>query len=138
MADKEDTGNGASITFGTTAFTGKFTQLDPGEKTLGDIEDTHLGTTGNKTYRPEDLVEPGELTGMVQFSSDTALPALGTVETVTLTFPIPAGLTTAATYAGTAYIKRFKVPTLENNTLQMAEITVKWTGKTGPTFTVAS
>lgn len=138
MANKEDTGNSASITFGTTGFTGKFTQLDPGEISIGDIEDSNLSTSGEKTYRAEDLSEPGELSGTVQFSSDVAIPGLGAAETVTVTFPQTTGLTTAATYAGTGYIKRFKLPTLENNVLQVAEIGVKWDGKTGPTFTAGS
>ena len=131
-----DTGNAATITFATSSFTASFTDLDPGELTKEDLDTSHLGTTGQKTYKATDLVEPGELTATFFFDSSDSLPGLGTSETVTVTFPNNG--TTAATIAGTGYIKRIKYPPLRNGELQQAELTVKWDGLTDAAFTAES
>lgn len=133
-----DTGNSASIVFATTAFAGQFTEIDPGESTLDKIEDSHLGTTGKKTFQPSDLEDPGVLKGIVQFNSGTALPARGTVETATLTYPLRSDQSVAATLAGTGFFSKVGRPKTVNGQLMQVEIEFTWDGKTGPTFTPAT
>ena len=133
MAGETDTGNGATLTL-STGTTGDFEQIDPGESTMGTVEDSHLGTSGEATVRPADLIEPGEVTGTYQWSADETPPVLGSVVTATVTWPLVSG-TTAANKAGTAIVTRVKYPSFSNNELQKAEITLKWDGKTGPTYT---
>ncbi len=133
MANEEDTGNGATLTL-STGTTGNFEQIDPGEETIGTVEDSHLGTTGNETHRPADLGSPGEITGTYQWSADESPPVKGSVVTATVTWPLVSG-TTAANKAGTGIVTRVKYPPFSNNELEKAEITVKWDGKTGPTYT---
>ena len=137
MANNEDTGNGATLTL-STGTTGNFEQISPGEQTATPIEDSHLGTTGNSTFRAADLYDEGEVSGTYQWSSDEAPPTPNSTVTATVTWPTPSGLSTPANKAGTAIITRVKHPELVNNELQKAEITLKWDGKTGPTYTAAT
>ncbi len=139
MTFNADTGNGASMTLGTTSFVGQYTELDPGEDKLGALEDSYLATTNRKTYIAEDLVESGEIKGTTQFDTGAAVPTLnGVPETITITFPLRSGQTTPATLAGTGFLQKFSRPKLMNNTIMMSEIEVKWNGKTGPVFTPGS
>ena len=131
------TGNGLTLSFPTSGFTGQFISADLGEKTLEALLDSHLGTTGNKTYSPDDLTEPGELTGTLFLNATTAEEDLGQVETCTATLPITEGSnTTNATLAGTGFLRRYKRANAQNGELMQCEFTFKWDGKTGPTFTV--
>lgn len=133
-----DTGNTATWTFGTTSFSVNAERINGGEKTLESIEDSHLGTTGNKTFIPSDLTDDGEIQVEFQYDGGIAEPALGAVETGTMTFPILAGDSAGATLAGTGFLTNFRRPTLENGQKQMGSFTFKWDGKTGPTFTAGS
>lgn len=133
-----DTGNGATLTLGTTGYVGQYEEIDPGEDKLGKIEDSFLGTTVRKTFVPEDLVDSGEIKGNTQFNSGASIPSLGTVETATITFPLRPGQSTPATLAGTGFLTKFTKPKLMNNTKQMSEVEFTWNGKTGPTYTPGS
>ena len=73
----------------------------------------------------------------IQYDSDVQ-PTLKTIEIITITYPVPDGLSNGATMAGTGWIKMFTTADLANNELQIATIMVAFDGKTGPTFTVAS
>lgn len=132
-----DTGHGATAVFSITAITSSFTSIDVGNKAKGKIETTHLGTTGNKTFMPEDLDDPGEVTIPYHFDAEAAEPATGSVETLTVTLPLAPGQTTAATLAGTGFITNVKRPNLQTNTIQDGSITFAFDGLTGPTFTPA-
>ena len=133
-----DTGHGATVTLATTGLSLNWTSIDLGEETINDVEQTHLGTTGYREYRPGDLKEPGEVVIPFQWDSEAAQIAVGTVESLTFTFPTATGQSTAATYAGTGYIKRVKRPNLQTDTIQDGELTVKFDGITGPTYTAAT
>ena len=66
-------------------------------------------------------------------------PPLGGVEeTITITFPVPAGMTNGATLAGKGIVHKRRTADLKNNELMMGKFSVKWTGTTGPTYTAAS
>lgn len=132
------TGHGAAITFGTTSFTAAFTGITGAERTVEDIPDHDLSTTGSETFRPSDLVNEGEFTCTFYCDSEDAYPAVGTVETITVTFAQQTGETAAATDVGTGYIKRVKKADHATGEMMTGELTVKWDGKTGPTYTAAT
>jgi hypothetical protein len=129
-----DTGHGGTITFATSARALNWLTIDPGERSRPPIDITHLAST-TPTYMVGDLEEPGEMTVTFQWdpAGSTAWYATSTVtETVTITWPVAPGGTTAATYAGTGMVTRIKFPTLQTNQVQTGELTVKWAGGTTP------
>lgn len=132
-----DTGNSATVTFGTTGFTARYTGIGQTEQTIPDINKSALATTEFEEYMPGDLTEPGEFECEFQYDPNLR-PSVGTVETITITYPVPAGLTNGATMSGTGYIKKRVLPELKNNTLMLGKLGVKWDGVTGPTFTNAT
>lgn len=138
-----DTGLGGTISFATSGFTGNMREIGGATIELDDLETSHLGTTGYKTYTPSDLAEPGEFECEIFWDAEVAAstvkevttqPILGTVESIVKTYPGQAG-NTAANITGTGYIKSFTRPTMQVGELMMASVTVKWDGGTGPTFT---
>ena len=135
-----DTGHGASITFGTTSWTGRIKKVNGIEVSKDAVETTYLGTSTNKTFMAGDLQTWTNLKLEVLFMGKDGLPALGsTEETVTWTFPLPGGsAATAPNIAGTGLITRVKYPDHVTGELQMGEIEVTWTGTTGPTYTAAA
>ena len=134
-----DTGAGVTIAFGTTGFTASFTEVDSGEQTRDAIEDTHLSSS-KRTYIAGDLEEPGTLSGTFYWDqSFSTFPATTTTaETVTVTYPLKSGETSNATLAGTGLVTRVKGPVARVGDLMMGEVTVKWDGNTGPTYTAGS
>ena len=124
-----DIGNGASITFGTSSFTASYISVEPPEFTRESIETSHLGTTSYKTFMADDLVDPGEMTCTIQHDPDEQPPFSGAAETITITYPLPSGMSTAATLAGTGFVTSYKPgSSLENGTLMEAEMTIKFSG----------
>jgi hypothetical protein len=132
-----DTGHGTTITFGTSSRSLNILLVDPGERSRPAIDITHLGST-NPAYMAGDLEEPGEISLTFQFDpAGTAgwYATSTTAETVTITWPVAPGGTTAATYAGSGLVTRVKFPPLQTNQVQTGEMTVKWSGGTAPVFT---
>lgn len=126
-----DTGHGATLTLATTGSVGNIRSISSPSFSRGKVDITHLGTTNFMEYVPEDLDDPGEISAEIVFDAETptSLPSRGTVETVTITFPIGASTnTTAATLSGTGFITEFKVPDLSTNEVQIANITIAFDG----------
>lgn len=132
-----DTGTGATLTLATTGTVGQIRSMTLPELSVEDIETTHLGTTGQRTYVASDLAEPGELQAEILFDTEVnSLETFGASETVTITFPISgSGNTTNATLAGTGYIKAQKFPDLSVGELQVYSLTVKLDGQTAMAWT---
>lgn len=136
-----DTGNTAAIAFGTTTgFTPAVLSIELPEETREALEDTDLATTGQKTYVPDDLREPGESPVTIYWdqSASTFPPISTAAETITVTFPLKAGEGTAATFAGTGFLIRSKGPVVQNGELMQADFTIKWDGKTDTAYTAGS
>lgn len=136
---KPDTGHGATLTFGTTSWSG-WVQGVPTNlaKTREVVDVSHLGTSGQKETMPGDLEDLGQLTFDVLFAAATGLPATTqTPETITLTWPLApgGGGATGASLAGTGFIVSVKYPALQTNTAQVGQIVVQFDGGTGPTWT---
>jgi hypothetical protein len=138
VAFAPDTGNTATIVFGTSAFTAKYHEIGASEQEVPKIKDSHLGTTVKETCQPGDLYDPGEVDCEFQYVAGVNPPIGGAPETVTITYPVPTGKTTGATLAGTAFIRKRKSSSLKNNELLIGSYTLCWDGKTGPTFTAAA
>jgi hypothetical protein len=138
---KPDTGHGFSITFATTSFTGKLRGVPTNlAKTIPVVNISHAATSGQQETMPGDLEELGEVEVDVLFEAVTGLPtAGGTVETITITFPLQAsGATVAANIAGTGFIMGITFPPFQTNQEMVAKIRFKYDGATGPTYTAAS
>jgi hypothetical protein len=137
---RPDTGHGFSITFGTTSFTGKLRGVPTNlSRTLPVVNISHAATSGEQETMPGDLIELGEIEVDVLFEAVTGLPALGTVETITITFPLQSsGASTAANIAGTGFLINATFPPLQSNQEMLGKIRFKYDGATGPTFTAAS
>jgi hypothetical protein len=131
-------GNTATIVFGTSGFTANMHLIGGTEQERPDVNDSHLTTTNYETFVPGDLANPGEFEAEFEFNPNNQPPILSDPETITITFPVPAGLTHGATLAGSGYVKKWKSGDLRNNQLSVGNYTVKWDGKTEPTWTDAS
>ncbi len=134
-----DTGHGASVTFGTTSWSGKVIGIPTNlNKARPRVDISYLGTSGQREYMPGDLEDLGEITLDVAFEAATGLPATGTAsETVTITWPLApgGGGVTAASLAGTGFITAINYPPMQTNTIQQGQITISFDGFTGPTWT---
>lgn len=99
-----DVGTGTTITFGTSNFTADITSLKSGGITRDSYETTHMGTTGSMTKSPKNLVDEGSIDIEFLFDPDNQPPIGGVTETVTITFPLPAGGIGAATLIGSGFV----------------------------------
>lgn len=136
MAIVGDTGNGATMVCGTSGFAANHVELDLPEETVQSISAAFFGSTKDVQI-PGDLVSCGPITGRYVFNPTAARPTLSsTPETVTITLPkMIAASSAAATFAGTAFFTRRKLPNLQNNQLNIGEFTFQMNSDTGPTFT---
>lgn len=133
-----DTGQGASITFGTQGGTWRCIKINGHAETRPKVNTSYLATSGYGETMPGDLVECGDFTVQVQFQGNQGLPTMVAVETITITHPLAAGESGAANIAGTGYVIRRKYPDLETNTLKVGEFDIVFDGVTGPTLTLAT
>jgi hypothetical protein len=98
-------GNGTSIVFATSAFAANIISVDGPSVSRESIDCTHLGTTKSMEFFPANLGDAGELSLEIEFDPDIAPPiadnasANDVAETITITWPLPAGQSTAATWA---------------------------------------
>jgi len=135
-----DTGNTATIVFGTSGFTANYTRIGSTSQERESLEVTTIATTGEKLYQPNDLIEPGEFSCEFHWdqSASTFPPISAVAETITVTYPLKAGESTAATLAGTGYLKSSSGPDLVNGEIMSGEFTVQWDGTTGPSYTAGA
>lgn len=136
-----DTGHGATITFGTTALAFAWRKIGAVEQAGEAVEDTNLANLYYKTFLPGDVFEPGEFEIEYSWGSKTALPALRTVETITITLPSADGVLSQADLSGTGFImSRTAFPELSTNGLQIGKMRVAFDGAGGvaPVFTPAA
>lgn len=131
-----DTGNGASFVL-SGGFTASVVTLGGAEIELPAVKTSYLGTATRETYMPGDLREEGEQEFEIQYNPNSR-PPIGTVQTLTLTYPVPSGLSSGGTKTGTGFVKKWKEPDLKNNELMMAKVIWIWDGLTGPTYANAS
>lgn len=124
---------GTTITFGTSGYSANVLGfgLDGIERTARDV--THLGTTGNRQYKPGSLVNRGTLSMRVQFRADMEPPINAAAETITIDFE--GGGSPTATLSGTGFCTGYTVDAQGGDEEDMtAELTIMWDGSTGPTW----
>ena len=130
-----DVGTGSTITFGTSGFTGEILSIGGKDFSRPAIDSTHLGTTVYRTFFPGDLSDPGGIELEIQFDPDEDAPINAVAETITVTFPLPAGGITPATMAATGFITDwdFAVPLedkmMQNITIKLSD-TITWVDAT--------
>lgn len=130
-----DLGTGITIVFGTSAFSAELLSINGTGATRGEYETTNMATTGDKTFSPMKLAEQGTIDMEWAFDPDAQPPIAGAAETVTITFPLPAGGLTSATLAGSGFITSFEWtgPLEEKMT---ATATLRWAA--GVTWTAST
>lgn len=140
MALTGDTGNGATLTFGTSALAYGWDSIQIGEESVDMLEVSTLATTGYKEMVASDLKETPEITvSFVTLTTSTAVTVGAAPETITITFPQRTGETAAANIAGTAVVTSFvRCQQLANGEIQKGQLTFKYDGDTGPTWTAAT
>lgn len=125
-----DMGTGALVGFGTSSIPYEILDINWSgmERAVG--ETTHLATTLARTYLPGDLVDPGELSLTVHVNADQdPIDDTGLViETITLTFPIPIGGSSGATWVGSGFIKSQDPVSIAIDEIMTASVTIKWSG----------
>lgn len=102
-----DIGTGTTITHGTSSYSVEIQSIALNEITRAVVDTSHMGTAGARTKTVGDLYDPGSLTVSAHLNPNEPAPYSGASETVTVTFPIPAGGLTGATLAGTAAVTSF-------------------------------
>lgn len=136
------TGSGSSITFGTTSFVGKYREIGGFSKSIESVDATTLdiAAADEAISIPGDNPEPSDVRCRVRYVGTQAHPAIGTVETITVTMrKETSGSSVAPNVAGSGYIKSWTpLPNLQRNQLNEAEIVFRYDGVTGPTHTVES
>lgn len=138
--DRGQLQHGATFTFGTDG--GSWNLLSVGRygEPIPVIDDTHMGTTTRRTKLPGDLADPQSLTIVVQNDSKEAYPTQGLAQTMTITYPLESGDSTAENMAGSGFIMDIRRPefNVDTEAVQTLEIDIQYDGYTGPTRTVAS
>lgn len=133
-----DVGTGTTIVFGTSSFTAELLSVNGNDVTREDIDATHMGSTGYREFNPARLVDGGSIEMEFGFDPDDQPPVTGVAETITITFPLPSGGATAATFVFTGYINAWSwgAPLEENMT---GTATIKVDGKgTAPAWTAST
>lgn len=134
-----NTGVGATLVLSSgSTFTGTWKSISAFNQSVAALDDTALSSTDYKEFVPDDLAEIDPITVELYGALGTTPPTVGTVCTVTITFPRQSGQTNGAVLTGTAIITRFAQPDLAIGSRLMSTMELQFDGKTGPTFTVAT
>ena len=134
-----DTGNTATVAFGTTNFAVDITRIGSFEMDMPILNASHLGTTVNELYAQGDIVslDPIEMDFWFDpaFGTETVKPPIATTkeaavapEVITITWPVQTGDSTGLILAGTGFLNHCTLSELVNNTLQAASLSVQFLG----------
>ena len=136
MAYQGMTGQGVTVAFTTlTGGVGCIRDLQLQSETVEKIDTTCLDTVDNMTSIPGDVGDPGQITLVAVFDPTITPPDKGDLDTITVTFPIPADGTTAATLSGTGFFTEVGYPQMTVNGLLEMNLVFTFDGDTGPTYT---
>lgn len=130
-----DVFTGATVVFGTSGFSAEILGSTLPGASRPVIDTTHLGTTVARTKMPGDLIDWGQFEFELQFDPDNEPPLDQVAETITVTFPTPAGGLTGATWAFTGFIQNYNATfTLEEKMLATVSLEISgditWTAST--------
>ena len=99
-----DVGTGTSITFGTSGFSAALISVDGPSSSREAVETSTMATTNSHTFMPADLVDRGEVSLTFEFDPDLEPPIDQAAETITITWPIPSGLSNGATWVFSGFM----------------------------------
>lgn len=119
-------GHGVAITF-DSGFFAWILDVAPATMSREALETTNSATTTQRTFRPEQLLNNGEMRCTIQFDAAKSPPIGDAAETCTITYPMAAGAATASTWAGSAFMTRYE-PQVPINGIMTATCTLKWAG----------
>lgn len=101
-----DVGTGASVAFGTGGWVLNVRSIDGIGEEVASIDDTHLGTSNGRTFRPSNLRDIGTVTLEV-LHDPSQRPVVGNAnETITITFDD----STTASFSGHVQSYNVNVP----------------------------
>lgn len=134
MAISGDTGQGTTLTFGTSSLSLLITQITVGEETINMLDASTLATTDFQTLVRSDLRVPPEISFTAVYVQTATLQTVGGApETGTLTYPL-LGSGTAASFAGTGVFTGRTLPSAQIGQLMMVQGKFKFDGDTGPAY----
>lgn len=132
-----DIGTTTTIAFATTSFTAELIGLNVNDITRPDIDVTHMGSTIYREFLPGKLADGGMVEMEIGFDPDTQPPILEDPEVITITFPLPDGMATAAKVVFTGYVNSWSAG-LPLEDKMTATISIKVDGITAPVWSVAA
>lgn len=137
MPTGPDEGRGASLTLGSGTWhtSALITSLTFGDITREPLETTRLATSTAREFMPADLYDPGTLTVEFLHHDAVAMPMGGTTS-ITVTYPLQAGQTTAASVSGNGFCISYTPAAARVGELMRGTATFKYTGAL--TFTAAT
>ncbi len=136
---------GMTIAFGTSSFDPTYTGITPGGVSRGEHGISHLELAANAEalWVPGKLLvyEPWELRYI--FDPDDIPPITAAAETLTITYQLPTGQSTAANLSGTGFVLEYTPAELEDviegeDAVLVASLMWRWDGATGPTWTASA
>jgi hypothetical protein len=128
------TGHGASLTWSTIGQAHPVRSVQFHDETAPPIDTSHLGTGANRTYVKGDMYDIGAISLELLWDSELEIITKATTDTVRVTLPKRASGTAAAGYLeGTAYVSAWNLGNLESGEVQIARVSLQWTG--APTWT---
>lgn len=132
-----DEGHGATVALGTatwdTAALIKSITFDAIARAA--LETTNLATANGKTFMPEDLPDYGSVT-FEFFHIDAIAPPYASAETITISYPVGAGQSVAATIACSGFLVDYTPGSPAIGEIMMGSAKYKFTG--AMTFTAAT
>jgi len=130
-----DIAHSTAITF-SSGFIAELTDINWSGISREAIETSHMGLAaagsgkfGNRTFLPGELIDPGTLECEIAFDPDTLPPIAGAAETVTITWPLPSGQTTAGTFACSGFMTDFSLSAQLEGSRMTANVTIKLSGE---------
>lgn len=131
-----DDGCGLTITWESSFFSGVIKSASWGGISRKAIDKSSTESPNSwMEFFPGCLKDPGELTVDIIFDPDDEPPISEDAETVTVNWPIPAGMTTGAAWSCSGFMTNYEA-TGPHDDMLTAKVTIKFTGT--PTFGNAS
>lgn len=133
-----NTGIGATVVWaGTTSFTARWRSVGGLAKFVDELEDTALDSAGYMEVVPDDLAQVDPIDIEAYFDGTTD-PPIGETGSLTITFPLQAGQSTAYKISGTGFFSREETPELAAGQRLLRTLQFRFDGKTGPAITKAT
>jgi len=133
-----DTGQGMTATFSASSLSLAITEITIGTRTLDMLDVSALASTDFSELISSDLKKIGKVKLKFVFVASATMPVVGgAAETMTITYPLFTGHSTASTLAGTAQFTDLKLPDGKLGEVMFGECEFQYNGDTGPTYTKA-